>query len=140
MLSGPPATYRSIGYFEGYNLDRPCLYQDISQLDVSAYTHIYYGFGVLSSSYVVQLPGVTNNYEFKLFRGIQGPRRILSIGGWDFSTDPSTYMIFREGVTAANRLTMATNIANFINDNGLDGVNIDWEYPGVRTFHSPLSL
>jgi GH18 family chitinase len=63
-----------------------------------------------------------------------GAKRILSIGGWDFSTNPSTYNIFREGVTAANRLTMATNIAKFINDNDLDGVNIDWEYPGVRVF------
>jgi GH18 family chitinase len=134
VLSSPPATYRSIGYFEGYNLDRPCLYQDISQLDLSAYTHIYFGFAVLSSSYVVQIPDVTTTYEFSVFQGIQGARRILSIGGWDFSTDPSTYMIFREGVTAANRLTMATNIADFINNNNLDGVNIDWEYPGVRTF------
>ncbi|GKZ37253.1 hypothetical protein AbraIFM66950_008710 [Aspergillus brasiliensis] len=131
VLSSPPATYRSIGFYEGFNLQRPCLYQDISQLDFSAYTHIYFSFGVLSSSYVVQIPNVTASYEFNLFKQIQGAKRILSIGGWAFSTDPSTYMIFREGVTATNRLTMATNIANFIKDNDLDGVNIDWEYPGA---------
>lgn len=60
--------------------------------------------------------------------------RILSIGGWAFSTDPSTYMIFREGVTPTNALGMAENIAKFVNDNDLDGVNIDWEYPGVCSF------
>jgi GH18 family chitinase len=143
VLSSPPATYRSVGYYEGFNLQRPCLYQDISQLDISSYTHIYFAFGVLSSSYVVQVPDVTAVYEFNLFKQIQGAQRILSIGGWAFSTDPSTYMIFREGVTSANRETMATNIANFINDNDLDGVNIDWEYPGVRTFTTfalPLSV
>ena len=124
-------------------MQRPCLYQDISQLDISAYTHIYFSFGVLSPSYVVQIPNATATYEFNQFKQIQGAKRILSIGGWAFSTDPSTYMIFREGVTAANRLTMATNIANFIKDNDLDGVNIDWEYPGVRTMitcTSPVSL
>ncbi|RAK99289.1 glycoside hydrolase family 18 protein [Aspergillus ibericus CBS 121593] len=131
VLSSPPATYRSIGFYEGFNLQRPCLYQDISQLDTSAYTHIYFSFGVLSSSYVVQIPNLTTTYEFNLFKRLQGVKRVLSIGGWAFSTDPSTYMIFREGVTAANRLTMATNIANFIKDNDLDGVNIDWEYPGA---------
>lgn len=132
MLSSPPTTYRSVVYYEGYNLERPCLYQDISQLDTSSITHVYYAFAVLSSSYVVQIPnGPTALYEFNLFQQISGAKRILSIGGWSFSTDPSTYMIFREGVTAANCSTMATNIANFINDNGLDGVNIDWEYPGV---------
>ena len=139
MLSSPPATYRSVGYYEGYNLQRPCLYQDISQLDVSSYTHIYFSFGVLSATYVVQIPDLTFLYEFDLFKQLQGVQRIMSIGGWTFSTDPSTYMIFREGVTAANRLTMATNIANFINDNDLDGVNIDWEYPGVRIF-PPFAL
>lgn len=42
-----------------------------------------------------------------------------------------TYNIFRQGVKAANRLTMATKIANFVKENYLDGVDIDWEYPGV---------
>ncbi|THC89244.1 hypothetical protein EYZ11_011312 [Aspergillus tanneri] len=50
-------------------------------------------------------------------------------GGWDFSAQPSTYNIFRQGVKAANRLTMATNIANFIKENNLDDFDIDWEYP-----------
>jgi GH18 family chitinase len=31
----------------------------------------------------------------------------------------------------ANRLTMATKIANFIKKHDLDGVDIDWEYPGA---------
>jgi GH18 family chitinase len=44
---------------------------------------------------------------------------------------PETYQIFRNGVKPANRLTMATKIANFIKENGLDGVDIDWEYPGA---------
>ncbi|KAL7939413.1 glycoside hydrolase family 18 protein [Trichoderma chlorosporum] len=131
VLSSPPETYRSIAFYEGFNLQRSCLYQDISQIDVSAYTHIYFAFGVLSPSYVVQIPNATTIYEFNEFKRIEGAKRILSIGGWDFSTSPSTYNIFREGVTAANRLTMATNIADFINDNDLDGVNIDWEYPGA---------
>ena len=44
---------------------------------------------------------------------------------------PGTYNTFRQGVKAANRLTMATKIANFVKENYLDGVDIDWEYPGV---------
>ncbi|KAJ5947147.1 Glycoside hydrolase superfamily [Penicillium verhagenii] len=134
VQSDAPATYRQIGFFEGYNLQRPCLTMDISQIDLTAYTHIYFSFGVLDSSYEVQIPNDTTTgttYEFGLFTKLLGTTRVLSIGGWSFSTDPSTYMIFRDGVTAANRLTMATNIANFINDNDLDGVNIDWEYPGA---------
>jgi GH18 family chitinase len=54
-----------------------------------------------------------------------------------FSNDPTTYHIFRNGVTPANRLTLATNIANFIRQHDLDGVDIDWEYPGASLHTSP---
>lgn len=134
VQSDKPATYRKVGFYEGYNLQRPCLYQDVSQIDLSAYTHVYFAFGVLSSAYEVQIPNGTatgTTYEFNQFKQLTGTTRVLSIGGWSFSTDPSTYMIFRNGVTSANRLTMATNIANFVKDNDLDGINIDWEYPGA---------
>jgi GH18 family chitinase len=74
---------------------------------------------------------ILSTYEFQSFKEIAGPKKILSLGGWSFSTDPTTYNIFRKGVTAANRETMATNMANFIIANDLDGIDIDWEYPGV---------
>ncbi|KAL6887059.1 glycoside hydrolase family 18 protein [Trichoderma evansii] len=104
VLSSPPATYRSIEFYEKYNLQRSCLFQDVSQINVNAYTHIYFAFGVLTPSYVVQIPNATTLYEFNEFQRIVGAKRILSIGGWDFSTNPNTYNIFREGVTAANRV------------------------------------
>lgn len=44
---------------------------------------------------------------------------------------PATYGIFRTGVLGSNRDLMAQNIANFILSEGLDGVDIDWEYPGA---------
>jgi hypothetical protein len=30
-----------------------------------------------------------------------------------------------------NRLTFVNNIIKFLNDEGIDGVDIDWKYPGV---------
>lgn len=131
VRSSPPAEYLNIAFFEGYNLGRPCLYQDASQLDTSTYSHLFYSFGTLDSNYNVQVGDTPATFEFKQFLLTTGSKKVLSIGGWAFSTDPSTYMIFRNGVTAANRQTMANNIANFVKSNGLDGINIDWEYPGV---------
>lgn len=123
--------FRSIAYFEGFSLNRPWLYQDALQLDPSKYTHIHFAFATLTADYKVQTGDALSTYEFNNFKRIHGPARIVSFGGWDFSTNPSTYNIFRQGVTAANRLTLATSIANFVKANGLDGVDIDWEYPGV---------
>lgn len=120
-----------LAYFQGYGMNRPCLYQDALQINTSKYTHIHFGFGTLTPSYEVQVGDALSSYQFGEFKRIRDAKRILSFGGWAFSTEPSTYFIFREGVKAANRLTMATSIANFIKEHDLDGVDIDWEYLGA---------
>uniref|UniRef100_A0A0L0NAP9 chitinase n=1 Tax=Tolypocladium ophioglossoides (strain CBS 100239) TaxID=1163406 RepID=A0A0L0NAP9_TOLOC len=127
-----PPVFRRLGYFEGYSFtSRDCLYQDALLIGPEQYTHLHFAFGTITPDYRVHTGDVATTYEFENFKRIRGPNRILSFGGWDFSTSPSTYTIFRQGVTPANRLTLATNIADFIKDNGLDGVDIDWEYPSA---------
>ncbi|KAL4982965.1 hypothetical protein BDW68DRAFT_191715 [Aspergillus falconensis] len=127
----PPSEFRSIAYYEGYLFERECLYQDALQIDTSKYTHLHFGFGSITENYEVSIGNELISYEFNNFKYLTGPKKILSFGGWDFSTNPSTYNIFRQGTQPANRLKLATNIANFIKDHGLDGVDIDWEYPGA---------
>ncbi|KFY02144.1 hypothetical protein V490_00596 [Pseudogymnoascus sp. VKM F-3557] len=125
-----PAVFRKIAYFQGYNLGRACLYMDALQVDAS-YTHVHFGFATLTQDFQVATGDDYTTYEYGNFKTLKSTKRILSFGGWDFSTKPATYMIFRNGVNAANRLTMAKNIANFVNTHNLDGVDIDWEYPGA---------
>ncbi|KAK6499976.1 hypothetical protein TWF481_010333 [Arthrobotrys musiformis] len=120
-----------IAYFQGYGMSRKCLYQDALQIDASKYTHIHFGFGTLTPSYEVEVGDKLSSYQFTEFKRITGAKRILSFGGWEFSTAPRTYKIFREGVKDQNRLKMATKIADFIKKHDLDGVDIDWEYPGA---------
>lgn len=50
--------------------------------------------------------------------------------GWAFSTENTTYNVFRQAVTSKNRESFATNVASFIKEWDLDGVDFDWEYPG----------
>lgn len=68
---------------------------------------------------------------FEDFKKLTGVKKIMSFGGWSFSTDYDTFPIFRQGVTAAQRQTFATNVAKFAVDNNLDGLDFDWEYPGM---------
>lgn len=135
-----PTEFRSIGYYEGYQFKRDCLYQDITQVDHSKYTHLHFGFADISSDYEISINDKTTNYQFHNFKYISGPKRIVSFGGWDFSTQASTYQILRQGTTALHRKKLATNIANFVKDNNLDGVDIDWEYPSVRMDLCAISL
>ncbi|KAH6631034.1 hypothetical protein B0J18DRAFT_379787 [Chaetomium sp. MPI-SDFR-AT-0129] len=126
-----------VAYFEGYGFNRDCLFQDASQLDTGKFTHVHFAFATLSPTYEVQLGDALASYQFSEFKRISGAKKIVSIGGWDFSTSPSTIDIFRTGVTAANRLAMAKSIAKFVIDNDLDGVDIDWEYPGAPDIPAP---
>lgn len=59
-------------------------------------------------------------------------KRILSFGGWAYSTEPATYNIIRRAIID-NRDTFARNLAEFVKNEGIDGIDIDWEYPGVCT-------
>ncbi|KFH40781.1 Killer toxin subunits alpha/beta-like protein [Hapsidospora chrysogenum ATCC 11550] len=126
----PPKEFVKIGYFEGYGISRPCDRVSIGTIDTSKYTHIHFAFAtVTSDDYEVDM-GPTIN-QFSQFKKMKGVKKILSFGGWAFSTEPETYQVFRNGVRSENRAKMAQNIANFIKDNGLDGVDIDWEYPAA---------
>jgi hypothetical protein len=138
VKSGAPASVINLAYYEGYGLARPCLNQDVRQIDTTKFSHLHFAFGVLSADYSVSTGDDLSTYEFDAFTQLTGVKKVLSFGGWAFSTDPTTYNIFRTGVTSANRLTMATNIANFINQHNLDGVDIDWEYPGVSKLTPPM--
>jgi len=129
--SGPPPKVFTVGYFNGYNQQRPCLNLDASKINVAAYTHLNFGFGSITSTYDVSIEDDLTD-QWDQFTQLVGPARILSLGGWAFSTDLASYQIFRQGVTAANRHTFAQKVANFVVSSGIDGVDFDWEYPGEQ--------
>jgi len=67
------------------------------------------------------------------FKALPDVKRIVSFGGWAYSTEAATYNIIRQAIIN-NRDAFASNLAQFIKDEGIDGVDIDWEYPGVSYF------
>jgi GH18 family chitinase len=93
------------------------------------FTHIHFAFPSITETFDVSLGDLEE--QFELMKTMTGIKRIVSFGGWAFSTEHPTYTIFREGVSDANRLTFATNVVNFVNAHGLDGVDFNWEYPAA---------
>ncbi|RDW81617.1 class V chitinase Chi100 [Aspergillus mulundensis] len=129
VTGSAPAQYISIGYFEGYNLGRPCLNMKITAMDLTPFTHIHLAFGHVSASYTVDVSPVQVQWE--LFKQLSGFKKILSLGGWSFSTEPATYHIFRDAVRPGNQDRFVANIVSFVGEHGLDGIDIDWEYPAA---------
>jgi chitinase len=120
-----PAEYINVGYFEAYNLDRPCLNMKITAMDLTPYTHIHLAFGHVSSSYAIDVSHIQVQWELFLQR--PGFKKILSLGGWSFSTEAATYHIFRDAVKPGNQDTFVANIISFVTEHDLDGIDIDWE-------------
>ncbi|KAL4799251.1 hypothetical protein BDV19DRAFT_385501 [Aspergillus venezuelensis] len=126
----PPNSFITVGYFEAWNFDRECLNMDITYFDSSGYTHLHFAFAEITENYEVDVSAVQDQFDGLLNLG-DDVHRVLSFGGWSFSTEADSFPIFREGVTDANRELFATNVVNFIVDNDLEGVDFDWEYPGA---------
>lgn len=126
IQSDAPATTYKIGYFEGFDWSRPCEAEGVEDVDVSSYTHIHFAFGTINADWTINITSVQSQFPF--FRALQGVKKILSIGGWAFSTDADTYQIFRDVVSSeTSRATLISNVLDFLNDNDLDGVDWDWE-------------
>jgi hypothetical protein len=107
---------------------------DISKItDGGYYTHVHWAFANITTSWQVDVSGAQDQFDGLL--KLTGIKRIVSFGGWGFSTDPYTFNIFRTGMLDGNRQTLAKNIAQFAIDNNLDGIDFDWEYPGVSLIH-----
>jgi GH18 family chitinase len=129
--SGPPAVFSRIGYYESWNMGRKCLRQSVENANTDgSYTHMHWGFLEIDPTdwtIVIKDP----HKQWDAFKKLQNIKKIVSFGGWAYSTEEGTYNIIRDAIVKY-RETFATNAAKFIMDQGLDGIDIDWEYPGVR--------
>ncbi|KAF2819903.1 putative glycosyl hydrolase, family 18 [Ophiobolus disseminans] len=127
-----PASKIKVAYFESWNFNRKCLTMNVNEIDTTQYTHIHFAFpNVTRGDYKVEItdPGVKK--QFELFKAMSGVKKIVSLGGWAFSTEPGTFSILREAAQPANREKFKTNLIAFMNEHNLDGIDLDWEYPGA---------
>ncbi|KAM3422336.1 hypothetical protein BST61_g2695 [Cercospora zeina] len=66
--------------------------------------------------------------QWEIFKSMTYVKRVVSFGGWAYSTEPDTYNIIRQAILV-NYEAFTDNIVRFIEDNNLQ-VDIDWEYLG----------
>jgi chitinase len=104
---------------------------DTDQIDAKKLTHINYAFVNVQDSLAV----LTNlNTDSTNFRKLNGLKRInpelkivISIGGWAWSENFSDAVL-----TESSRKKFAVSSVDIVRQFDLDGVDIDWEYPGMR--------
>ncbi|KAF7562274.1 hypothetical protein G7046_g1854 [Stylonectria norvegica] len=130
--SKKPVEFLRVGYFQGYNFDRPCLNMDVSKLTgvKSTYTHIHFAFSGLTNTLSLTMQPEVKT-QFTKFVAMKGPwKKVISFGGWAESTDAATFQRYRNAIKPANQQKFASAVLAFVQKYKLDGVDFDWEYPG----------
>lgn len=125
----PPDQFRSVAYFEAFDQERTCMRMSVTDIKPGVYTHVHFAFATVTSSWDVDIS--KSQDQFDKFLVMTGFRRVLSFGGWAFSTDQATFTLFRQATNAANRDSFVNKLISFLGTHDLDGLDFDWEYPGA---------
>ncbi len=117
--------YNSIGYF-------PSWQGDAAAIDYSKWTHINYAFGIPNADGTVGAIENSNKLVDLVNRAHQNNTKVLlAIGGW-LSSSPTSTPFESIATNPAAVTAFANTCANLINQYGLDGIDIDWEYPTTQ--------
>lgn len=122
-----PADYMVVAYVSGYRNF------DFSKIDAAKLTHINYAFANIIDGEVMFGSEAIDNTEMNAddirtltaLKTVNPDLKVLvSVGGWGWSGNFSD-----AALTDSSRNRFAASAARFIRDYGLDGIDIDWEYP-----------
>ncbi|KAK4146129.1 glycoside hydrolase superfamily [Dichotomopilus funicola] len=124
-----PAKFERITYFEAWNDSRPCLNMDVDEV-TDLNTIIHFEFGWINEDFTISVQDAEEQFE-KFVKANTKLKEVISYGGWACSNEHPASHIIRRAVQLENRLTFAANVVDFVKKHNLDGVDFDWEYPGV---------
>ncbi|KZF20522.1 glycoside hydrolase family 18 protein [Xylona heveae TC161] len=123
---------RRIAYYELWSATRNCDAFAPENIAAGALTHINIAFATLDEDFkIIDTLGDLVARVSRLKKRYAGLRASIAIGGWSFN-DPPTQHIFSDMVsTYTNRQTFIDSLVSYLHKYGLDGVDIDWEYPAA---------
>ena len=112
--------YRIVGYVSGT--------AEVSSNDAEKLTHINYAFARIDEDGNLFFPNPDASAHIKKLLALKNRdsylRVLVSVGGWgaDYFSDVA--------LTESSRAEFADEVGELVRNYSLDGVDIDWEYPG----------
>ena len=114
--------YRIVGYVFGGRGSPP------ATVNAPQLTHINYAFTKIRDGEVLP-PSPADSVNLAYLRSLKSDnpdlQLLISVGGWGGSEGFSDAALTQE-----NRDRFARSCVRYMTENGLDGVDLDWEYPG----------
>jgi len=118
---GAALATRVVGYF-------PTWAGDVNAIPYDRLTHINYAFVVPTAQGGLTGPSGTDARLRSLVTAAhaRGVKVLIAVGGWNDGNDSGFESL---AANAGTRTAFVNNLVNYVNAAGLDGVDIDWEYP-----------
>ncbi|PRY19508.1 glycosyl hydrolase family 18 protein [Pseudosporangium ferrugineum] len=115
-----PNNFRSVGYM-------PSWAGNVTSIQYSKLTHINYAFALPNANGTLQPIENTAKLSQLVSLGHQNNVKVsLAIGGWNDGND-SAFESLAAG--SGSRTTFINSVMSVVGQYGLDGIDIDWEYP-----------
>ncbi|KAK9765870.1 hypothetical protein K7432_005454 [Basidiobolus ranarum] len=96
-----------------------------NSVDFSKITHVNYAFAIPQASGAVTAPSALGSLVTAAHSA--NTQVLLSLGGWGGSATFSSIV-----ASPGSRQTFANSIKSIMDQYKLDGIDLDWEYPGVQ--------
>ena len=131
-----------LGYFTNWAENRaaPCDFKT-SDVNASLFTHINYSFGVIAASEdkeTYELVASEPQDTSRLYAEVQSLKKqnpklktFLAVGGWGFNEKPTDWIFSAMVEKKERRGHFIRQSISFLREHGFDGIDIDWEFPGV---------
>lgn len=115
-----PNGLRSVGYM-------PSWAGSVNSIQYGKLTHINYAFILPNSNGTLQ--GLDNPSKLSSLVSLAHANNVkvsIAVGGWNDGNDSAFEAL---AANATSRTTFVNALVNLVNQYGLDGVDMDWEYP-----------
>lgn len=124
---------RTIGYYEGWNYQRPCGNMEPEDIPLGYYTHINFAFALIHPTTFrmdIMDEGTASRYRrVAELKAKQSNLQVwIAIGGWAMN-DPGPYRTTFSDMAKSEAAQDAffDSLMNFLVANDYDGVDLDWE-------------
>ncbi len=107
---------------------------DANTIQYNKLSHINYAFALPSSDGSIKAIDNPSKLQTIVSKAhAQGVKVLIAIGGWSENGVPLDPTFEALAGNATSRARFVTAAMNIVNQYGLDGVDIDWEYPDAGT-------
>ncbi|KAJ3156626.1 hypothetical protein HDU86_003850 [Geranomyces michiganensis] len=122
----------TVGYYSSWAAKRKCQPWVPEDINPNQWTHIHYAFTVVSASGRLDVENGDYDLLKRLVKMKEGSamKVVVSVGGWSFQNPGPTVDRFKNmASSSASRATFIQSALDMFKTYGVDGLDIDWEYP-----------